>query len=151
MYRLSVRRCELICKKLQEKAGIDKRVHPHAFRHARATERANYLTEAQMNVRFGWTPGSGMSRIYVHLSGKDLDQTELRLAGLLKEDDIPKRALTPEHCPRCRTPCAQDALYCYKCSAALTEDVANRQDMMHNSTLAHPQIQVELQEENQQN
>lgn len=37
-------------KKIAKKAGIIKRVHPHLFRHSRATYMANYLTEAQMNM-----------------------------------------------------------------------------------------------------
>jgi integrase/recombinase XerD len=47
-------------KRIAKKAGINKRIHPHLFRHSRATYMANYLTEAQMNVYFGWTQGSDM-------------------------------------------------------------------------------------------
>lgn len=33
----------------------------------------NYLTKAQMKIYFGWTQGSDMLGVYVHLSGKDVD------------------------------------------------------------------------------
>jgi len=62
-----------VLKKLVEKAGIKKRVYPHLFRHSRATHLANHLTEAQMKQYFGWVQGSDMASIYVHLSGRDLD------------------------------------------------------------------------------
>ncbi|MFH0884360.1 MAG: tyrosine-type recombinase/integrase, partial [Candidatus Micrarchaeota archaeon] len=39
---------------LGEKAGIKKHIHPHLFRHSRATALASKLTEAQMKEHFGW-------------------------------------------------------------------------------------------------
>lgn len=58
---------------LTARAGIEKRVYPHLFRHSRATFLAGYLTEAQLCAYMGWTIGSAMPRIYVHLAGHDLD------------------------------------------------------------------------------
>jgi integrase/recombinase XerD len=46
--------------RLQRKAGIQKPLNPHAFRHARATHLANFLTEAQLKHIFGWTQNSRM-------------------------------------------------------------------------------------------
>ncbi len=63
-----------VIKKAAERAGIDRRVYPHILRHSRATVLANYLTEAQMCHFFGWVQGSDMPRIYVHLSGRDIDE-----------------------------------------------------------------------------
>ena len=51
--------CKLL-KELAKKAGIKKKVNPHAFRHARATFLANKLTEAQMKEFFGWSKDSNM-------------------------------------------------------------------------------------------
>ncbi|MDD3039088.1 tyrosine-type recombinase/integrase [Bacteroides sp.] len=138
--RLSIRTIENLMKTLQNRANISKRIHPHAFRHARATERANYLTEAQMNLRFGWTPGSGMSRIYVHLSGKELEETELRLAGILQEETHKKTpSLTPIKCPRCSEMNPSDSLFCRKCSMAITEDSLNTIEHLDNDISNHPQ------------
>src|SRR2546422_11367963 len=49
-------------------SGVKKRVNPHSFRHARASNLANVLTEAQMKEYLGWTGDSRMPAIYVHLS-----------------------------------------------------------------------------------
>jgi integrase/recombinase XerD len=47
---------------------------------------ANYLTEAQMNVYFGWTQGSDMPGVYVHLSGRDIDDAVLNANGIVQKD-----------------------------------------------------------------
>ena len=68
---------------LAVRAGIDKRIYPHLFRHSRATFLASYLTEAQLCAYFGWTIGSSMPRIYVHLRSKDLDSTLMNVPAVL--------------------------------------------------------------------
>jgi site-specific recombinase XerD len=70
-------------KKIAKKAKINKKIHPHLFRHSRCTYMANYLTEAQMNLYFGWVQGSDMPSVYVHLSGRDVDDAILKANGVL--------------------------------------------------------------------
>lgn len=72
--------------KISEKAGIKKKIHPHLFRHSRATFMANYLTEAQMNQYFGWIQGSDMPFVYVHLSGRDIDDAVLKANGMHQKE-----------------------------------------------------------------
>lgn len=62
-----------LLRRLAKDAGIRKRVNPHLFRHARASFLAKHMTERQMASYMGWSVGSRMPRIYVHLSGRDLD------------------------------------------------------------------------------
>lgn len=64
------------------RAGVEKRIYPHLFRHSRATFLAGYLTEAQLCAYMGWTIGSAMPRIYVHLAGHDLDAALARVPTL---------------------------------------------------------------------
>ena len=47
---------------------------------------ANHLTEAQMNEYFEWVQDSGMPCIYVHLSGRDIDDAVLKANGIVKID-----------------------------------------------------------------
>jgi ribosomal protein L40E len=71
-----------------------------------------------MNQVFGWKQGSDMPSIYVHLSGRDLDDAILGVYGLRKvEEKEPK--LKPKICPRCNTSNAFDARFCMKCGLAL--------------------------------
>lgn len=76
-------------KRLAKRANINKSIHPHLFRHSRCTYIANYLTEAQMNIYFGWIQGSEMSSVYVHLSGRDVDYAILKANGVLDNKTQP--------------------------------------------------------------
>ncbi|MEM0302140.1 MAG: tyrosine-type recombinase/integrase [Archaeoglobaceae archaeon] len=62
-----------IIKKAAKKAEINKRVYPHILRHSMATVLANHLTEQQLSHYFGWVQGSSMPAVYVHLSGRDIE------------------------------------------------------------------------------
>jgi len=71
-----------------------------------------------MNQIFGWKQGSDMPSIYVHLSGRDVDDAILGVYGLKKsEEEMPK--LTPKICPRCQQSNAYDGKFCSKCGLAL--------------------------------
>lgn len=75
-----------LLKELKSRSGLKKPVNPHHFRHSRATHLAGKLTESQMDNMFGWIQGSKMAAVYVHLSGRDLDEPLLKMNGLLDEE-----------------------------------------------------------------
>ncbi|MGB9659774.1 MAG: tyrosine-type recombinase/integrase [Nitrososphaerales archaeon] len=108
-----------LLKKLAKLAGVNKRVTPHAFRHARATHLANCLTEAQMKQFFGWIQGSDMASIYVHLSGRDVDDALLRLNGLSKDEIKKQEILKVQFCPRCDKKNSPASKFCCKCGSVL--------------------------------
>jgi integrase len=83
-YRAYAKRLQTLARR----AGIDKRVYPHLFRHSRATFLAGYLTEAQLCAYLGWTIGSAMPRIYVHLAGHDLDAALSKIPPLFQPRPI---------------------------------------------------------------
>lgn len=70
-----------VLKVTAKRDELGKRVTPQTLRHSRATFLATKLTEAQMNIIFGWKQGSDMPSIYVHLSGRDVDDA----IGCLRE------------------------------------------------------------------
>jgi integrase/recombinase XerD len=101
-------------RKLRKRPGVTKRLNPHSFRHARATLLAQHLTDAQLKQHFGWTADSRMASVYIHLSGKDLDPTLARLAGLTTEQ--PTNGLEKmKICENCKTVNTPDALRCVQC------------------------------------
>lgn len=75
-----------IIKRAARAAGIKKRVYPHLFRHSRASYLANFMTESQLCEYFGWKQGSDMPRIYVHLSGRNLDEAVLKINGIYVQE-----------------------------------------------------------------
>jgi integrase len=114
-----------LVRKYAGKAGLNKKVSPHSFRHSRATELAKVLTEQELKVRFGWIQDSKMASTYVHLSGKDVENKILSLYGVAQPE--PSSQLTEEVvkvCPRCRTRNSPIARYCMNCSLALDVKVA---------------------------
>ncbi len=110
---LSYRRVCDILKKIAKKAGIQKQVNPHAFRHARATHLAKHLPEAVMKAYFGWTQSSKMASVYYHLSGADVDSAILSMYG--KKEEKGEELMKPKLCPRCKTENSPEAEFCNKC------------------------------------
>ena len=84
LWLIGYRAVSKILRQVAARAGINKPVNPHAFRHARATHLAKKLTEAEMKAFFGWAQSSDMAAVYVHLSGQDLDY---KLLDLKKEEN----------------------------------------------------------------
>ena len=71
-----------------------------------------------MCVFFGWRQGSKMPSIYVHLSGRNVDEPLLIHTGLLKKEEV-EHPLKPRLCPHCKVLNAQDARYCRRYSLVL--------------------------------
>ncbi|SFM49553.1 site-specific integrase [Methanolobus profundi] len=109
-----------------KRTGIKKRVYVHGFRHARATHLAEHLTEQQMKAYLGWTPGSDMASVYVHLSGKDIDKAIMAMNGI-EDIESPVDTMRPGTCARCHELTPPNAKYCFKCGLPLTYE-ANQTD-----------------------
>ncbi len=94
----------IMLRRLATRSKIKKRVYPHIFRHVKMTEMAKEFTEQEMKIFAGWTAGSNSPRVYIHLSGKDIDDKILEKRGLIKKDKIEKKnLLEPIRCidPSC--------------------------------------------------
>lgn len=109
-----------LVKVIGQKVGIKKNIFPHLFRHSRLTELGKELSEAELDVYAGWVAGSSMSRVYVHLSGKDVSDKILANAGLIdvKKLKRSKDILLQTQCPICNKFSGAEAKYC-SCGAVL--------------------------------
>jgi len=114
-----------ILSKAAKRADIKKKVNPHNFRHSRASYLANYLTEAQMKEYFGWTQASNMAAIYVHLSGRDVDNALLKVYGIENHEQKQESVLKPKDCPRCGETNQETNKYCQKCGMPLDQNVVS--------------------------
>ena len=73
----------------------------------------------------GWTADSRMASQYVHLSGRDIDNSILRINGIVKSSqEKESQELKPLSCPRCSTQNPSTAKFCYKCSMVLDDKTA---------------------------
>ena len=113
----------ILLKRLGRRAGINKKIFPHLFRHSRATYLANFLTEAQMKEYFGWVQASDMAGVYVHLSGRDVDNAILKIHGIDTNGGTkPEQAQKPINCKRCNELNTPTNSFCNRCGLPLNED-----------------------------
>ena len=109
---------------LKARSGLKKRIHPHLFRHTKMTEWAAKVPEAVLESQAGWVPGSGMAKIYVHLSGKNVDAAILKASGIdIKEEDKEEIEQT-KICPRCQVSNASVMKFCRRCGLPLDLEIA---------------------------
>ncbi len=118
-------------KVIAEASGIEKRIYPHLFRHSRASNYANKLTEQQLKMFFGWTRASSMAAIYVHLSGRDIDDAVLVANGQKPQESIKETKLKVKECETCKMSNSLDAIYCTRCGSAL--DIKTAMDKEKNT------------------
>jgi integrase/recombinase XerD len=78
-----------LIKQATKRASLNKRIHPHLFRHSRASYPASKgLSEAQLCFIFGWTLGSKQVRTYIHLSQQQVQNALLeKVYGIKKEEN----------------------------------------------------------------
>jgi len=110
-----------------ERVGLEG-IHPHMLRHTRLTELAKKLTEQELKLFAGWTKGSKMASVYVHLSGRDVENAVLGKVFGMKEikEEEEKRALEPKVCPDCGYMNPADSSFCLKCGYPLTEEAREK-------------------------
>jgi hypothetical protein len=112
-----------IIKRAIKNSGIEKKVTPHVLRHTRATHLASKLTESEMCHYLGWQLGSDMPKVYVHLSGRDIDNAIYsKVYGLKMDEGKKDDHVNPVQCPRCRENCGPSSEYCYRCGMPLKEE-----------------------------
>jgi site-specific recombinase XerD len=104
-----------IIRQTSRRAGIDRKIHPHLFRHTRATILASKVTEAPLESQMGWVHGSKQTRTYVHLSLRDQDNAILKAYGIKVNEDETIKEDRPKECPRCHALNPSDAQYCRNC------------------------------------
>jgi integrase/recombinase XerD len=113
-------------KYIASKAKIKKRrFYNHLLRHGSATAAAKYLSDSQLKIRYGWSMGSRMPAVYVHLSGQDLDEKlEEIYAG--RPIQLSKPQFAPIMCIRCGEPNTPGVRYCKKCGTPLIAEEIER-------------------------
>ena len=101
---------------------LKRSIHPHCFRHTRATEDSRLFTDREMMMLFGWkTPN--MISVYSHLSLRDVEEKDLILHGLKPRGEALKPIAQVQKCFNCKEENAPVAIYCRGCGQPLAESV----------------------------
>lgn len=120
---LKVGGIEGIVKKVAQRAGVDKRIniHPHIFRHARASQLAELgWNEPMLRQFFGWSKSSKMPATYIHMSQAAMNNRYYQMYGKAKPED--DRAQNLEE-PQLRSECGKQNptgyRFCFHCNTVL--------------------------------
>jgi hypothetical protein len=103
------------------------------------------LTEAQICVFFGWQQGTKVVRRYIHLSGKDLDNTLLSISE--EEKQVTKQheyLLKTRKCNRCTETLSPSQQFCGRCglTTTLAEQYTKELDLEKENKELKQQIQM---------
>jgi len=101
-------------KRVADRAGIDKPVRPHAFRHAAITRmvREGY-SRSQIEHRVHWTLDSSMWETYEHVTSAEHNADIFASAGVVDRDDGPSKVR--KRCGNCTEPLAPHHDFCANC------------------------------------
>ena len=118
-------------KRIAERAGIQKNVHPHIFRHTRITNLIEKgIPESVIKSMMWGSLTTDMFGCYAHLSNQSIDNALLEQAGIKRADQKEKDdALAPKQCLRCFTICGPTQQFCGACGMPLTDTAALDQTM----------------------
>lgn len=115
-----------IVKRVARRTGIEKRIHPHLFRHSRATHmlKSGIMNEAQVKVYFGWCPSSEQLSTYSHLVSADANNSLLAMYGINPENENGKSTIL---CNKCGKVNFKGTEFC-SCGYPLTAEALKRME-----------------------
>ena len=139
--------CRMLARRMK-KAHITKRINLNLFRHSQATETAQYLTEAQMRKRYGWTSYSKMPGRYVHMINQDVDDAIFLHYGIKTKKDEDHKL--PIICNICEMANSFDSKICSKCGKPLDLKTAIEREEAEKEEKQKTKAKLEELEKNQQ-
>ncbi|MFH0896554.1 MAG: site-specific integrase [Candidatus Bathyarchaeota archaeon] len=123
MKELSHSDIQRILRKIRKRSGITKRINAHNFRHSRATFLASRLSDAVLKEVFGWTQSSKMASVYIHLSGKTVDDALLRVNGIETKAEGQEATFVSKKCDRCDAVNPPTNKFCSRCGTTLDKEI----------------------------
>jgi integrase/recombinase XerD len=140
---LGLRGAQKIIEEALLKANLDKHRRLYLLRHSRATHLCKYFTEAQMCIFFGWAIGTKVVRRYIHLSGKDLDNTLLSISQgrQIAQEDYQLKTIKCNICSEILSPTQR---YCSRCglSCDLSQQYSLENKIMKENNELKQQMQT---------
>jgi len=101
-----------ILHKLANRAGIEKKVWTHLFRHSKGTFMAKQNINEDARMRFMGHKSTVMQRIYTHMGSSDTEDIILEQSGIKKRKKPFHNPLAPKVCPNCGIENPATARFC---------------------------------------
>jgi integrase len=105
--------------RIADRAGVEKPVNPHAFRHRAITRMAREgYSRSQIEHRVHWQIDTNMWETYEHITSDEHNDDIFRAAGVLDDDAAPDRVR--KECGTCTQPLSPRHEYCPNCGQPAT-------------------------------
>jgi integrase len=120
--RLSSHAVYTMIKRTASRSDIDSdRIHPHALRHARATEmrKMDWLDKRDIETVMGWTDDTPMHGRYTHTTATEDAEVTAKRMGVQVDS---AEEVTMEECSRCGAVLPPGGRYCANCTLLVTEE-----------------------------
>jgi hypothetical protein len=131
-----------IVKKAAKKAGIEKSISLHTFRHSRITHLMQQgVPEKTIKMQAWGDVSTDMLKVYAHLTPSDVEMDMLKHYGIETDDNLKQidNTLDPIQCKICGLVNPHSSQFCYGCNQALSADavneIANLQKIIENDPL----------------
>jgi len=112
-----------IVRNVAPRGGVEERihVHPHKFRHFRASQLAELgWNEPMLRQYFGWSKTSQMPTIYIHMSQKSMVSRYYQMYGKVAPQEAKEQNVEePKTCGTCGTRNPTGYRFCFQCNTAL--------------------------------
>jgi site-specific recombinase XerD len=129
-------------KRLAKRAGIERHITPHIFRHSRITHLIKEnVSESVIKLMMWGSLTTNMFQTYAHLTGKDIDNEILRTYGITESEGgeaMNEIRMEPRQCPHCKLINGPVAEFCNSCGRSLTEVAAESEDDIYDSIIRNP-------------
>jgi len=135
-----------IVRTAAQRAGIEKSVTLHTFRHSRITHLLQAgLNESTIKLLAWGDVGSNMLKVYSHLTPGDVENAFNQLYGIKPVEQFSGMAddMAPKQCSRCGMLNPAYGSYCGGCGLALTKDGENELERMMDMVLKNPDLFLE--------
>ena len=142
---LGLRGAQKIIEDAMLKAELmNKHTRLYILRHSRASILATYFTESQLCTFFGWVQGSQVVKRYIHMSGKDLDNTLISISEGKQTIKQEEYLLKTKKCNRCTETISPSQQFCGRCglSTTLIEQYTKEMDLEKENRELKQQIQI---------
>lgn len=128
--------CRQQIQRIADRAGVDKPVNPHNFRHSAITRMAREgFSRSQIEHRVHWTIDTSMWETYEHIAADQHNEDIFREAGIIEGDEGPDRVRRP--CGQCREPLAPHHEFCPNCGTPATAEAEDAVDETKKSAMNH--------------
>lgn len=119
-----------IVRRVAIRTNVEKRIHmhPHKFRHLRASQLAELgWNEPMLKQFFGWSKTSKMPAIYIHMSQKSMNNRYYQMYGKAGTEDAEQQILEePRTCSKCGTQNPNGYRFCFRCNTVLDQEEQKR-------------------------